>query len=105
MTDRLRKVQLAAIFKMQITATRGPESLVSRQIQIPHTQIRLKHLKSYNCAILQNTSAIIELKLLLDLIQTIKKVYYILESASISIVLLKLDFMALKLLAQTKPPI
>ena len=52
-----------------------------------------------------NPSAITELKLLLDGIQTIKKVYYILESASISIVLLKLDFMALKLLAQTKPPI
>ena len=66
MTDRVREVQLAAIFKMQIMATRGPESLVSRQIQIPHTQIRLKHLKSYNCAILQNTQATIELKLLLS---------------------------------------
>ena len=46
-------------------ATRGLKQLVSRQIQIPHTQIRLEQLKSYNCAILQTSSVIIELYLLL----------------------------------------
>ena len=53
MISRVREVLLAAIFKTQITATRGLESLMSRQIRIPHTQIRLEQPLIHNCTILQ----------------------------------------------------
>ena len=43
----------AAIFKSPIAATRGLGQISSRQIWIPHTQIRLKHPSKDNCTILQ----------------------------------------------------
>ena len=42
---------LAVIFNMQIAATRGLSELVSWQIWIPHTQIKLKHPSIHNCTI------------------------------------------------------
>ena len=78
MISRVREVLLAAIFKTQITATRGLESLMSRQIRIPHTQIRLEQPLIHNCTILQCALHIIELKLtLLDPLLLLGKVHHV----------------------------
>ena len=65
MISRVQEALSAAIFKTPITATRGLGELVSRQIRIPHTQIKLEHILTHNCTILQSAPHIMELKLTL----------------------------------------